>query len=175
MPIEVPKAVKVDINGQHLKVKGPKGELELDIPAPIVPKLEGSTLTVERPDDTPKIKALHGLSRALLNNMVEGVTKGFRKTMELHGKEFRAEMRGKDLVLNLGFSHEVVVEPPEGISFEVQGQNPALLHVNGYDKEMVGRVAAIIRDYKKPEPYKGKGIRYVGEYVRRKAGKAGAV
>ncbi len=172
-PIEIPGGVQVEVKGQHVKVKGPKGELERDIPAPITPEVEGNQLVVKRPSDLPQHKALHGLSRSLLANMVEGVTKGFTKALELHGKEFRAEVKGKNLVLNLGFSHDVVIEPPEGISFEVQGQNPIIIRVRGIDKELVGQVTATIRDWKKPEPYKGKGLRYVGEQVRRKAGKAG--
>ncbi len=174
MPIEIPGGVQVTIEGQHIAVKGPKGQLERVVPEPIQVVQEGSVLTLVRPDDEQNSKALHGLSRTLVANLVAGVTTGFRKSLELHGKEFRAEVRGSSLVMDLGFSHEVVYEPASNCSFEVQGQNPILIHINGIDREVVGQTAATIRARKKPEPYKGKGLRYQGEVVRRKAGKAGA-
>ena len=156
----------------HINVKGPKGELARDIPGDITVRQDGDVLVVTRPDDERRNRALHGLVRALVNNMVVGVTEGFRKELEIVGVGYRAVARGPSaLELALGFSHPVSVAAPEGISFEVPSPNRIV--VSGIDKEKVGQVAADIRGWRKPEPYKGKGVRYANEYVRRKAGKAG--
>ena len=171
-PIPVPSGVDVTINDGHVTVKGPKGALERDIPEAITVRQEGDTLVVERPDDERQNRAMHGLVRSLVNNMVVGVTQGFTKELEIVGVGYRATARGPGaLELALGFSHPVNVEAPEGITFEVPAPNRIV--VSGIDKESVGQVAADIRAWRKPEPYKGKGVRYAGEYVRRKAGKAG--
>jgi large subunit ribosomal protein L6 len=170
-PLELPDGVDVKIDGSVVTVKGSKGELERSFHERIGFDLDGGVLTVTRPDDARESRALHGLSRALLNNMVLGVTEGFKKELEIHGVGYRASMKGSDIELLVGFSHPVLVEPPEGITFEVPEQTKII--VSGIDKEQVGQVAANIRKVRPPEPYKGKGIRYVGEYVRRKAGKAG--
>ena len=173
-PISIPGGVQVDIDGQDVVVKGPKGELKRSVRPEMRLVLEGGMLRVERPSDEPKVRALHGLTRALLNNMVLGVSQGFERTLQVEGVGYRAEMSGKDLVLNVGYSHPVQVPPPEGISFQVE-ERTRLIRVQGADKERVGQVAADIRKVRPPEPYKGKGIRYSGEHVRRKAGKAGKV
>lgn len=171
-PITVPSDVDVTLSGRSISVKGPKGSLERELPGSITIDKDGETLTVSRPDDESKTKALHGLTRSLVNNMVIGVTVGFKKELEIHGVGYRAEAKGPNaLRLNLGFSHPVDVSAPEGISFEVPQQTQVI--VIGIDKEIVGQVAANIRSIRKPEPYKGKGVRYVGERVLRKAGKAG--
>jgi large subunit ribosomal protein L6 len=171
-PIPVPSGVDVTISNGHVAVKGPKGALERDIPGSITVKQDGAALVVERPDDERENRALHGLVRSLVNNMVVGVTQGFTKELEIVGVGYRATARGPDAIeLALGFSHPVNVEAPEGITFEVPAPNRIV--VSGIDKEAVGQVAADIRAWRKPEPYKGKGVRYAGEYVRRKAGKAG--
>jgi len=171
-PITVPSGVDVTINGRTISVKGPKGQLDREIPADITMSLDGETLTVARANDENKTKALHGLARSLVNNMVIGVTDGFRKELEIVGVGYRAEAQGPGgLRLNLGFSHTVDVKAPEGITFEVPQQTQVV--VSGIDKEVVGQVAANIRGIRKPEPYKGKGVRYAGERVLRKAGKAG--
>ena len=171
-PITVPSGVDVTLSGRSISVKGPKGSLERELPGSITIDKDGETLTVSRPDDESKTKALHGLTRSLVNNMVIGVTVGFKKELEIHGVGYRAEAKGPNaLRLNLGFSHPVDVSAPEGISFEVPQQTQVI--VIGIDKEIVGQVAANIRSIRKPEPYKGKGVRYVGERVLRKAGKAG--
>ncbi|TFH37728.1 MAG: 50S ribosomal protein L6 [Anaerolineales bacterium] len=174
MPIVVPDGVAVDIQKVHVTVKGPKGELVRDFRSEMTILLTDGILTVERPSDAPKMRALHGLTRALLNNMVVGVSTGFEKALQVEGVGYRPEMEGKVLILNVGFSHPVRVEPPDGIEFEVDTKARSI-KVRGIDKELVGRLTADIRKIRPPEPYKGKGIRYEGEYVRRKAGKAGKV
>ncbi|MBI3941398.1 MAG: 50S ribosomal protein L6 [Chloroflexi bacterium] len=172
MPIALPKGVDVKIAGKHVAVKGPKGLLERDIHPDISVNLEDGHMLVTRPSDERQHRALHGLTRALLNNMVQGVTQGFKRDLEIEGVGYRGELQGKNLVLSLGFSHPVIVEPPTGISFVVdRGQR--LVTVEGIDKELVGQIAANIRKLRPPEPYKGKGIHYVGERIIRKAGKAG--
>ncbi len=170
-PVEVPQGVDVKIDGSVVRVKGSKGELERTFHERIAFDLEDGAVKVTRPDDGRESRALHGLSRALLANMVAGVSDGFRKELEVHGVGYRASLKGGDIELLVGFSHPVVVEAPEGITFEVP--EPTRIAVSGIDKEQVGQIAANIRKVRPPEPYKGKGIRYVGEYVRRKAGKAG--
>jgi large subunit ribosomal protein L6 len=170
-PVDLPDGVDVKIDGSLVKVKGSKGSLERSFNERIGFDVDGGVVTVTRPDDARESRALHGLSRALLNNMVVGVTDGFRKELEIHGVGYRASMKGSDIELLVGFSHPVGIEAPEGITFEVP--EPTKIIVTGIDKEQVGQVAANIRKVRPPEPYKGKGIRYVGEYVRRKAGKAG--
>jgi len=174
MPVPLPKGVTVNIEGSTVQVKGPKGELVRTLNPEMQIKLEDNRLLVERPTDQRRHRALHGLTRALLNNMVLGVSQGFARRLEIEGVGYRAEIQGKNLVLNVGFSHPVVVEPPPGISFEVE-KGTRTFAVLGADKEMVGEMAARIRRIRPPEPYKGKGIRYQGERVRRKAGKAGKV
>ncbi|MEX0750843.1 MAG: 50S ribosomal protein L6 [Dehalococcoidia bacterium] len=171
LPVPIAKGVQVEIDGQAVKVKGPKGELHRDFPAGISLRLDDSQVNVERADDEKRTRALHGLSRSLLANMVIGVSDGFTKTLELQGVGYRVTQSGDKVTLAVGFSHPVEVAPPEGIQLEVEGNNR--VHVRGIDKELVGQVAANIRKVRKPEPYKGKGIRYLGERVRRKAGKAG--
>ncbi|MGD2043759.1 MAG: 50S ribosomal protein L6 [Acidimicrobiia bacterium] len=170
-PVDLPSGVDVKIDGTVVKVKGSKGELERSFHERIGFDLDEGVVTVTRPDDARESRALHGLSRALLHNMVIGVSDGFRKELEIQGVGYRASMKGNSIELLVGFSHPVVVEAPEGITFEVPDQTKII--VSGIDKELVGQVAANIRKVRPPEPYKGKGIRYVGEYVRRKAGKAG--
>lgn len=171
-PIPVPSGVEVSIAGRVVTVKGPKGTLARPIPGDITVRQEDATLLVERPDDERQNRALHGLTRSLVNNMVVGVSDGFNRDLEIVGVGYRATARGPaQIELALGFSHPVVVEAPEGITFEVSG--PQRISVRGIDKEMVGQVAANIRKIRKPEPYKGKGVRYAGERVIRKAGKAG--
>ena len=171
-PIPVPGGVDVVIDGQNVTVKGPKGQLSHTVAEPItVARGEDGQLRVARPDDERRSRALHGLSRTLLANMVVGVTEGYRKTLEINGTGYRVQAKGADLEFALGFSHPVVVTPPAGISFSVE--KPTLFHVSGIDKQLVGEVAANIRKIRKPEPYKGKGVRYAGEVIRRKAGKAG--
>jgi large subunit ribosomal protein L6 len=171
-PIPVPGGVDVTITGRHVAVKGPKGALERDIPGTITVRRDGESLVVERPDDERENRAMHGLVRSLVNNMVVGVTQGFTKELEIVGVGYRVTARGPAAIeLALGFSHPVNVQAPEGITFEVPAPNRIV--VSGIDKESVGQVAADIRAWRKPEPYKGKGVRYAGEYVRRKAGKAG--
>jgi large subunit ribosomal protein L6 len=171
-PIPVPSGVDVAISGAHISVKGPKGTLERDIPGVITVRQDGDTLVVERPDDERQNRAMHGLVRSLVNNMVLGVTQGFRKELEIVGVGYRATAQGPGAMeLALGFSHPVKITAPDGITFEVPAPNRIV--VTGIDKEAVGQVAADIRAWRKPEPYKGKGVRYAGEYVQRKAGKAG--
>ncbi|WP_017603894.1 50S ribosomal protein L6 [Nocardiopsis alkaliphila] len=171
LPLSVPKGVEVTINGQDVTVKGPKGELKHTITEPITASVEDGVVTVSRPDDEPENRSLHGLTRSLIANLVEGVSKGFSKTLEIHGVGYRVQARGSNLEFSLGFSHPVVMEPPAGISFRVE--KPTVLHVEGIDKQLVGQVAANIRGLRKPDPYKAKGVRYQGEHIRRKAGKAG--
>jgi large subunit ribosomal protein L6 len=171
-PINLPSGVDVAVDGRTITVKGPKGTLSRVIPGEIVVRQEDSTLLVERPDDERDNRALHGLTRSLVNNMVLGVTDGFRKQLDIVGVGYRAEAQGPNAIkLALGFSHPVNVTAPEGISFEVPTATQIV--VTGIDKEVVGQVAADIRSIRKPEPYKGKGVRYTGERVLRKAGKAG--
>ena len=172
MPIEIPAGVTVDLQGQHITVKGPKGELSRDIHEDIKVAVEGNEILVTRPSDNKNHRALHGLTRALVANMVTGVHDGFSKKREINGVGYRAAKQGNKLVLTLGFSHPVEMEAPAGITIDVPNQTEIV--VSGADKEVVGAVAADIRKWRKPEPYKGKGIRYEGEVVRRKAGKAGA-
>jgi large subunit ribosomal protein L6 len=170
-PIEVPSGVDVTIAGRNVTVKGPKGTLSRDIPGEIIVRKVDSTVFVERPNDERQNRALHGLSRTLVNNMVVGVTDGFVKELEIVGVGYRAEAQGANLRLALGFSHPVVVPAPDGITFEIPVQTKVI--VKGIDKELVGQVAANIRSIRKPEPYKGKGVRYAGERILRKAGKTG--
>ena len=174
MPVPVPDGVNVTIEGTKVTVKGPKGELTREFHPQMTITLEDGKVVVKRPDDTRSSKALHGLTRALINNMIIGVSQGYSKVLEIHGTGYRAELQGMALVMNLGFSHPVIVEPPDGIEFEA---NPraGTVTVKGCDKELVGRVAAELRAWRPVEPYLGKGIRYQGEIVRRKAGKSGAI
>jgi len=168
-PIPVPSGVDVTINGQDVTVKGPKGTLDRTLPGAITVRQDGDELIVERPDDERQNRALHGLSRSLVNNMVVGVSQEFTKELEIIGVGYRATLSGTSIDLALGFSHPVKVDAPDGISFEVPV--PGRIIVRGIDKEQVGQVAANIRKLRKPEPYKGKGVRYLGEHVVRKAGK----
>jgi len=174
MPVVVPDGVDVQIKGSHVQVKGPKGELQHTFPAAMDIKLDKGEVTVKRPTDEPTHRAFHGMTRALINNMVVGVSSGFSKELEVNGVGYRAGIEDKNLVLNVGFSHPVIVEPPEGIEFEVDERTRRII-VKGYDKQVVGHVAADIRKVRPPEPYKGKGIKYLDERIRRKAGKAGKV
>jgi large subunit ribosomal protein L6 len=171
LPITVPSGVEVTIAGSDITVKGPKGELSHSVVEPITVEQSEGTLLVQRPNDERDSKARHGLTRTLVNNMVVGVTDGFSKTLEIVGTGYRVQAKGKDLEFALGFSHPVPVIAPDGISFAVE--SPTRFSVSGIDKQKVGEVAANIRKIRKPEPYKGKGVRYAGEVVRRKAGKAG--
>lgn len=171
MPVALPKGVNVNIDGATVKVKGPKGELSQTFHEDMAIKQEDGKIVVHMPDD-PAYNAMHGLTRALLNNMVKGVSEGFVKTLEIEGVGYRGELQGKNLVLALGFSHSVPVEAPAGITFTVD-KTQRVITIEGPDKQVVGQVAANIRSLRPPEPYKGKGIRYQGEKVRRKAGKAG--
>ena len=174
LPIEVPGGVEVEIKGSHVRVKGPKGELSHTFPPVIEITLEDGVVEVKRISEDKFHRAMHGTARSVINNMVEGVSKGFEKILEIHGVGYRAEMAGKNVTFSLGYSHTITVEPPEGITLEVLDRNN-VIKVTGYDKQAVGQTAAEIRALRKVEPYKGKGIRYRGEYVRRKAGKAGKV
>jgi large subunit ribosomal protein L6 len=173
LPIPVPADVDVTIDGRTVTVKGPKGSLSRILHPDMVVNREDDRLVVVRPSDAKPHKQLHGLTRTLVNNMVTGVTTGYRKGLEITGVGYRAALVGRKLQLNLGYSHPVEIDPPEGIAFEVE--NPTRLTVVGIDKELVGEVAARVRASRKPEPYKGKGVRYAGEYIRRKAGKAGKI
>lgn len=171
LPIEIPAGVDVKIDGQHVAVKGPKGQLELSLPKPITASVDGSQVIVARPDEERESRSLHGLSRTLIHNNIIGVTEGYSKRLEIVGTGYRAIAKGSSVEFSLGYSHTIVVDPPEGISFEVEGQNKVI--VKGIDKQSVGETAAKLRKLRLPEPYKGKGVRYEGEHVRRKAGKAG--
>ncbi|KRC60784.1 50S ribosomal protein L6 [Agromyces sp. Root81] len=171
LPIDIPAGVDVKIDGQAVSVKGPKGELALTVAAPIEVKLEENQVLVTRPDDERTSRSLHGLTRTLIANQIIGVTQGYSKALEIVGTGYRVAQKGSSLELALGFSHPVVVEAPAGITLTVEGNNK--ITVAGIDKQAVGETAANIRKIKKPEPYKGKGIRYAGEVVRRKAGKSG--
>ncbi|HLG70064.1 MAG TPA: 50S ribosomal protein L6 [Chloroflexota bacterium] len=178
MPVQVPSGVTIDLNGQQLSVKGPKGQLSLTIAPEIDLVRDDGTITVNPRDESGRTHALWGLTRTLVNNMVTGVSTGFTKTLELEGVGYRAQMQGEKLGLSLGFSHPVEVAPEPGITFQVEPPAPgrvARIIVSGADKQRVGEVAARIRLLRPPEPYKGKGLRYQGEYIRRKAGKAGKV
>ncbi len=171
MPIPIPSGVDVRIDGSSVTVKGPKGELHRDVDPNMRLEITDGQLLVSRPSDQQRHRAQHGLTRSLVANMVVGVSEGFSKALEMQGVGYRAQMQGSDLVLAVGYSHPVQIPPPPGIEFEVEGNTKLL--VKGISKEQVGQVAADVRKVRPPEPYKGKGIRYVGEYVRRKAGKAG--
>jgi large subunit ribosomal protein L6 len=171
MPIPLPQGVDVQIAGSHVTVKGPKGELSRDLDPDMRVEQKDSQLIVTRPSEQPRHRAMHGLTRTLVANMVTGVSNGFSKTLELQGVGYRAQMQGQNLVLAVGYSHPVNVPPPPGIEFEVEGTSKIV--VKGINREHVGQAAADVRKIRPPEPYKGKGIRYTGEYVRRKAGKAG--
>jgi len=171
LPVVIPGGVDVTIKDREVTVQGPKGRLSLEISSPIEISQDAGTLTVTRPNDEGEVRALHGLYRSLVYNMVVGVTDGYRKTLEIVGVGYRVQARGADLEFALGYSHPVKVSPPDGITFRVE--TPTRLVVEGIDKQQVGEVAANIRKLRKPDPYKGKGVRYSGEQVRRKAGKAG--
>ena len=173
LPIPVPSGVDVTIDGRNVTVKGPKGTLSRALHPDMTISREDGTLVVTRPTEQKTHKQLHGLTRTLVNNMVVGVTDGYRKGLEITGVGYRAALSGKKLQLNLGYSHQIEIDPPSGISFEVE--NPTRLAVVGIDKELVGQIAAKVRSTRKPEPYKGKGVRYAGEKIRRKAGKAGKI
>jgi len=174
MPIHIPSGVQVKIEDGQVVVQGPRGSLAQAIPPEITVQIEDSTITVKRPSDDRQHRALHGLTRALIANMITGVTQGFRKTLLVEGVGYRAEMQGDQLVLFLGYSHPIYRLPPEGVKFEVDPKAKTIT-VEGHDKQVVGQVAADLRALRPPEPYKGKGIRYVDEHIRRKAGKAGKV
>jgi large subunit ribosomal protein L6 len=171
LPIPVPSGVDIAIDGQDVSVKGPKGQLSLTIAEPISVVREDAVLKVTRPSDEGNVRALHGLSRTLIANMVTGVTTGYSKTLEIVGVGYRVQAKGRDLEFSLGFSHPVLVTPPEGIAFRVEA--PTRFVVEGIDKQLVGETAAQIRKLRKPDPYKAKGVRYQGEVIRRKVGKAG--
>jgi large subunit ribosomal protein L6 len=172
LPITIPTGVDVTIDGQQISVKGPKGTLAHTVAEPItIERGDDGTLSVKRPDDERRSRALHGLTRSLVNNLVVGVTDGYEKKLEIHGVGYRVLLKGSDLEFSLGFSHPVKVTPPEGITFAVDG--PTRFSVRGIDKQRVGEVAANIRKLRKPDPYKGKGVRYAGEKIRRKVGKTG--
>ena len=173
LPIAIPAGVDVTIDGRTVTVKGPKGELSRELHPDMRVAREDGSIVVSRPTEQKTHKQLHGLTRTLVNNMVVGVTDGYRKGLEITGVGYRAVKVGEKLQLSLGYSHPVEIDPPSGISFEVE--NPTRLAVVGIDKELVGQVAAQVRATRKPEPYKGKGVRYAGEYIRRKAGKAGKI
>jgi large subunit ribosomal protein L6 len=171
LPVSIPSGVDVKVDGQDVSVKGPKGELSLTIPSPITVEVAEGNLEVKRPDDERDSRSRHGLTRSLINNMVLGVTEGYEKKMEIHGTGYRVAAKGSNLEFSLGYSHSITIEAPEGINFAVE--NPTRFSVQGIDKQLVGEVAANIRKLRKPDPYKGKGVRYAGEQIRRKVGKAG--
>jgi len=171
LPITVPANVELNIDGQQVAVKGPKGELSITVSAPITVSKDENTVTVVRPNDSREARSLHGLTRTLINNMIIGVTEGYEKKLEIHGTGYRVQAKGAELELALGYSHPVKVAAVDGITFSVEGNNK--ITVAGIDKQHVGEVAANIRKLRKTEPYKGKGIRYAGEIILRKAGKAG--
>jgi len=172
MPVEIPSGVQVDIKGAHVQVKGPKGELKRTFSPLIVINQEGNLITIERKSDAPAERALHGTTRAVLANMIFGVSTGFEVVLEIEGVGYRAEMKENNLMLYVGYSHPVEITPPAGISFETDAKTRQI-KVLGYDKELVGQIGANIRKIRPPEPYHGKGIHYLGERIRRKAGKAG--
>lgn len=171
MPVSIPSGVDVTIDGQTVTVKGPKGQLSHEVAAPITVDKGENGIEVSRPDDERDSRSLHGLTRTLINNMVLGVTEGYEKKLEIHGTGYRVQARGSNLEFALGYSHPITVEPPAGITFAVENQTR--FSVQGIDKQLVGEVAANIRKLRKPDPYKAKGIRYAGEHIRRKVGKAG--
>jgi large subunit ribosomal protein L6 len=171
-PIALPAKVTAAITGQDVTIKGPKGEMKLTVHPDMKVVQEGNELHVQRPSDQRQHKALHGLTRALLANNVEGVSQGFRRTLKVEGVGYNGDVRGKNLVMKLGYSHEIVVEPPPGISFTAE-EKGTLIHIDGTDKQLIGQIAANIRSLRPPEPYLGKGVRYSDEVIRRKAGKAG--
>ena len=171
LPVAIPSGVNVDVDGDEVAVKGPKGELRQRVLAYVSVKLEDGKVIVARNGDAKEHRSAHGLTRTLVNNMIEGVSKGFRKSLEIQGVGYRAAKSGENLNLTLGYSHPVRYEPPKGIALSVEGTNK--IHVEGIDKQQVGQVAAEIRNLRPPEPYKGKGVRYAGEIVRKKLGKAG--
>lgn len=170
-PIAIPAGVEVKVNGSEVTVKGPKGTLTDTFHNRITVKVEGAEILVTRPSDEKEDRALHGLTRTLVNNMVIGVTEGFKKELEVNGVGYRVQKQGKNLVMNLGFSHQVIIPEPDGITVEVPGPNAIV--ISGADKQKVGQFAAEVREKRLPEPYKGKGIKYAGEHIRRKEGKAG--
>ena len=170
-PIAIPNGVEVKINGQVVEVKGPKGSLNFELPEPIPAAVEDNEIVVSRPDDHRKHRALHGLSRSMVNNLVVGVTEGYKINMEIFGVGYRVQAKGKNLEFSLGYSHPILIEAPEGISFAVDGNTK--FSIEGIDKQQVGQIAANIRRLRKDDPYKGKGIRYEGEQIRRKVGKTG--
>jgi len=174
LPVAIPEGVEVRIKGTHVSVKGPKGELEHNFPADMKITQKEGEIIVTRPTDEQTHRAFHGMTRSLINNMVIGVSDGFQKVLEINGVGYRAELDGKNLVLNVGYSHPVIIVPPEGIEFEVDTRTRQIT-VKGYDRQNVGHMAAVIRKVRPPEPYKGKGIKYLDEHIRRKAGKAGRV
>ena len=170
-PITVPEGVEVKLDGQHITVKGPKGSLERDINSNIKVSIDNNIIKVERPNDEPQNRSLHGLTRTLINNMINGVLHEYKRELEINGVGYRAQKKGNDLVMNLGYSHPVEMQAPAGITFDVP--NPNQIIVRGIDKELVGQTAAVIRTKRPPEVYRGKGIKYVEEHIRRKEGKAG--
>ena len=170
-PIEVPQGVEVKIDGNHITVKGPKGTLEKDLHKNMEVILEGNTITVKRPNDEPFNRSLHGLTRTLIHNMIEGVLNEYKRELEINGVGYRAQKKGNQLVMNLGYSHPVEMDPPEGITFDVPDANTII--VRGINKEVVGQTAAVVRSKRPPEVYKGKGIKYAEEHIRRKEGKTG--
>ena len=172
LPIAIPEKVEIDLKENHLVCKGPKGELSRSLHQDIVIKIENNEIQVARPSESKEHRSLHGLTRSLVANMVEGVSEGFTRKLEVIGIGYKAELKGKNLVLSLGYSHPIVLNLPDTINASVPGPNQII--IEGADKELVGMIASKIRSFRKPEPYKGKGIRYEGEYVRRKAGKTGA-
>ena len=170
-PITVPEGVEVKLDGQHITVKGPKGSLERDINSNIKVSIDNNIIKVERPNDEPQNRSLHGLTRTLINNMINGVLHEYKRELEINGVGYRAQKKGNDLVMNLGYSHTVEMQAPAGITFDVP--NPNQIIVRGIDKELVGQTAAVIRTKRPPEVYRGKGIKYAEEHIRRKEGKAG--
>ena len=170
-PIEIPSGVDVTVDGQNVRVKGPKGELALTVSEPITVAKEDNSIVVTRPNDERRSRALHGLSRSLINNLVVGVTQGYTTKMEIFGVGYRVQAKGRDLEFALGYSHPVPIEAPEGISFAVE--SPTKFSVSGIDKQQVGQISANIRRLRRPDPYKGKGVRFEGEQIRRKVGKTG--
>jgi len=174
MPVDIPNGVNIEIKGSHVRVKGPKGELKHTFPADMKISMKDGQIQVNRPSDERIHRSLHGMTRALINNMVVGVSAGYVRILEINGVGYRAELDDDNLVLYVGYSHSVVIKPPEGIEFDVD-MKTRQIKVQGYDKQMVGQVAANIRKVRPPEPYQGKGIKYIEERIRRKAGKAGKV
>ena len=170
-PITIPAGVEVKLDGNHITVKGPKGTLEKDLHKNMTVKIDGNVITVTRPNDLAENRSLHGLTRTLINNMIEGVVNEFKRNLEINGVGYRAQKQGNKLVMNLGYSHQVEINPPEGITFDLADANH--ITVRGIDKEVVGQTAAVIRTKRPPEVYRGKGIKYADEHIRRKEGKTG--